>query len=97
MRSTATQEDGDEAAQNYLALIGVGVFTHDALVVSDVLEGLAGETPLAAVIVEVLGTVHQLLFCQREQLPTCDGDRRLQGPCGGEGPATATATLIFHW
>lgn len=45
MRSTATQEDGDEAAQNYLALIGVGVFTHDALAVSDVLEGLAGETP----------------------------------------------------
>lgn len=34
---------------------------------------------------------------QREQLPTCDGDRRLQGPCGGEGPATATATLERPW
>lgn len=30
---------------SYLAPVGVGVFTHDALVVPDVLEGLAGETP----------------------------------------------------
>lgn len=30
---------------SYLALVRVGVFTHDALVVADVLEGLAGETP----------------------------------------------------
>ena len=43
--STADQEDGAQAAQSYLALVGVGVFTHDALVVPDVLEGLAGETP----------------------------------------------------
>lgn len=38
---------GREAAavRDYLALVGVAVFPHDALVVADVLEGLAGEAP----------------------------------------------------
>lgn len=36
--------DTAEATHSYLASVRVGVFSHDALVVQDVLEGLAGET-----------------------------------------------------
>jgi hypothetical protein len=37
--------DRAEAGQNYLGLVGVGVLSHDPLIVQDVLEGLAGKTP----------------------------------------------------
>lgn len=49
MGSTTDQEERAQAAQSYLAFVGVGVFTHDALVVPDVLEGLAGETPARSI------------------------------------------------
>lgn len=35
----------------------------------------------------------QLVTHQEGQLPCCYGDSRLQGPGGGEGPATAAAAL----
>lgn len=38
----------------YLALVGVGVFAHDALVVLDVLKGLARETPAGSRQVQTL-------------------------------------------
>lgn len=48
---------GEEAVRftDYLALVGVGVFTHDALVVQDILEGLAGKTPVER------GSTHETL------------------------------------
>lgn len=39
-----TRRDTAEATHNYLASVRVGVLSHDAFVVQDVLEGLAGET-----------------------------------------------------
>lgn len=45
LASSAGQDYEAAAAPSYLALVGVAVFTHDALVVADVLERLAGEPP----------------------------------------------------
>lgn len=39
-----TRGETAAAARSYPASVRVGVFSHDALVVQDVLEGLAGET-----------------------------------------------------
>lgn len=64
------RRDTAEATHSYLAYVRVAVLSHDALVVQDVLEGLAGETSLAAMIVEVLGTIHQLLLSQGHHFPT---------------------------
>lgn len=38
------RRDTAEAPHSYLASVRVAVFSHDAFVVQDVLEGLAGET-----------------------------------------------------
>lgn len=38
------RRDIAEATHSYLAYVWVAVFSHDALVVQDVLESLAGET-----------------------------------------------------
>lgn len=43
------------SAQNYLGLVRVGVLSHDALVVEDILEGLAGEAPAEAHTAGCLG------------------------------------------
>lgn len=38
------KRDTAEATHSYLASVRVGILSHDAFVVQDVLEGLAGET-----------------------------------------------------
>lgn len=43
-RKRVKRRDTAEATHSYLAYVRVAVLSHDALVVQDVLEGLAGET-----------------------------------------------------
>lgn len=74
----------------HLSSIGIPSLRVDALVVDDVLEGLAHEATIAAFVSIFTRTVHQVLWTQVYQLPRDLGQLALKGPRRTEGPAGAT-------
>mmetsp|Transcript_85490 Transcript_85490/g.217973 ORF Transcript_85490/g.217973 Transcript_85490/m.217973 type:complete len:355 (+) Transcript_85490:216-1280(+) len=64
----------------------------------NVLEGVRGETAIAAVVVEGLRTVDKLLLREARRVPgvVLDGHVRLEAACGRKRPATAAMALVLH-
>ena len=52
----------------YLSLVGVGVFCVNSFVVLDVLESLIHETTVAALITILAAAVNQVLLAERRQI-----------------------------
>lgn len=75
------------------SLVRVGLVRVNALVVDDILEGLAHEATIAALVAVFGGAVHQVLGAEVYQFACGLCQLALQGPSRAEGPAGATGEL----
>mmetsp|Transcript_90261 Transcript_90261/g.244664 ORF Transcript_90261/g.244664 Transcript_90261/m.244664 type:complete len:423 (+) Transcript_90261:246-1514(+) len=87
-----------EGAHAVLGRVRVVEFGREASRSAHILEGMGGQAAVAAVVVEVLRAVHQLLFREPRGPPGVVLYRhvRLQASDAGERPAAATMSLILH-
>ena len=65
-------------------------------ILDDVLEGIVGQTAIAALVARAAGTVHQLLLGARHQLAAGNLMRALHRPRRGERPARPALALVLH-
>lgn len=75
------------------SLVRVGLVRVNALVVDDILEGLAHEATIAALVAVFGGAVHQVLGADVYQFTCGLHQLALQGPDSAECPAGATGAL----
>ena len=89
---------GVEGAGLVDALVGVVELRREAAGVLDVLEGVGGEAPGAALGVERAGAVDELLLGEPRRAPGVLLEREvaLEGPDRREGPAAPAVALVLH-
>ena len=76
--------------------VRVLIFGCDATYVLQVLEGMRREASAAAVVVEILRAIHQLLLTQVPELPVSFHVVRFQAAHRRESPATSAMTLVLN-
>jgi len=90
-----TEGSGVDRAGSIYTKVWVWCLIGDTACVEEVLEGMGGKASIAAVVVEITGTINELLLSVGFQYTVLDQVSWLEASNSGESPARAAISLVF--